>query len=112
MVKPTLSCLGGHLQIQSDIEPSPVVLGVQATMEKTTQRFQRIASTLAKLNAEGLSAQTVNDLLSMCVGAETQHVLRMSFVLDHEARTFDTEVTAFWSQVMKRDAVQRHAAGP
>ena len=33
-------------------------------MEKTTQRFQKIASTLADLNAEGLNVQTVNDLLT------------------------------------------------
>ena len=50
----TLSCLGGHPQIHGDTEPSPVVLGEQATMEKTTQRFQKIATTLADLNAEGL----------------------------------------------------------
>ena len=127
----TLSCLGGHLQIQGNMEPSPIVLGEQATMEKTTQRFQRIANTLAELYAEGLSAQTVNDLLIMCVGAASQHVLRMSLVPDQEARTFDTEVTAFWSQIIQRDAtsplfflplmlgglgvgsaVQRHAAAP
>ena len=44
----TLS-LGGHLQIRGGIEPSPIVLGEQATMVKTTQRFQRIACTLAEL---------------------------------------------------------------
>ena len=65
----TLSCLGGHLQIHGDTEPSPVVLGEQATMEKTTQRFQKIATTLADLNTEGLNVQTVNDLLSMYVGS-------------------------------------------
>ena len=48
----TLSCLGGHLQIHGDTEPSPVVLGEQATMEKTTQRFHKIATTLADLNAQ------------------------------------------------------------
>ena len=37
----TLRCLGGHLQIHGDTEPSPVVLGEQTTMEKTTQRFQK-----------------------------------------------------------------------
>ena len=31
--KDTLSCLGGHLQNQGDIEPSPVVLGEQASRE-------------------------------------------------------------------------------
>ena len=53
----TLSCLAGHLQIHGDIEPSPVVLGEQASMEKTSQRFQKIATTLADLHAEGLNAQ-------------------------------------------------------
>ena len=59
-VKLTLSCLGGHLNIHGDIGPSPIVLGEQAFMEKSTQRFQRIATTLADLNAEGLNAQTVH----------------------------------------------------
>ena len=44
----TLSCLGGHLQIHGDIEPSSVVLGEQATMEKRTQQFQKIATTLVQ----------------------------------------------------------------
>ena len=83
----TLSCLGGHLQIHGDTDPSPVVLGEQATMEKTTQRFQKIASTLADLNAEGLNVQTVNDLLSMYVGAASQHALRMSFVPEQRHKT-------------------------
>ena len=60
----TLSCLGGHLQIHGDTLPSPVILGEQVTMEKTTQRFQKIATTLAELHAEGLNVQTVNDLLT------------------------------------------------
>ena len=130
-VKLTLSCLGGHLQIQGDIEPSPIVLGEPATMEKTTQRFQRIAGTLADLNADGLNAQTVNDLLSLYVGAANQHVPRMSFVSEQEARDLDAQVVAFWSTLIKRDvisplfflplkmgglgvgsAVQRHAAAP
>ena len=54
-------------------------------MEKTTHRFQRIATILADLNAEGVNAQTVNDLLTMYVGAASQHVLRMSFVPEQEA---------------------------
>ena len=67
----------------------------------------------------------------MYFGAASQHVLRMSFVPEHEAKTFDTEVTAFWSHLIQRDvtsplsflllklgglgvgsAVQRHAAAP
>ena len=61
-------------------------------MEKTPQRHQRIATTLADLNAEGLNAQAVNDLLTMYVGAASQHVLRMSFVPEQEARNFDRQV--------------------
>ena len=94
---------GGHLQIHGVIEPSPVFLGEQASMEKTTQRFQRIATTLADLNAEGLNAQSVNDLLTMYVGAASQHVLRMSFVPEQEAHTFDRQVTTFWSHLIQRD---------
>ena len=127
----TLSCLGGHLQKHGETEPSPVVLGEQATMEKTIQRFQKTATTLADLNAEGLNVQTVNDLLTMYVGAASQHVLRMSFVHEQEAQNFDRQVITYWSRLMHRDtasplfflplklgglgvgsAVQRHAAAP
>ena len=86
-VRLTLSCLGGHLQIHGDIKPSPVVLGEQASTERTTQRFQRIATTLADLSAEGPNAQSVNDLLTVYVGAASQHVLRMSFVPEQELTT-------------------------
>ena len=37
-------------------------------------------------------AQAVNDLLTMYVGAASQHVLRMSFVPEQEARNFDRQV--------------------
>ena len=99
----TLSCLGGHLQIHHNIQPTPVVLGEQATLERTTQRFQRIATTLADLNAEGLNAQAVNDLLTMYVGAASQHVLRMSFVPEREARDFDRQVATLWAHLIQRD---------
>ena len=72
-------------------------------MEKTTQRFQRIATTLADLNAEGLNAQAVNDLLTMHVGAARQHVLRVSFVPEQEAHDFDRQVTTSWSHLIQRD---------
>ena len=72
-------------------------------MEKTTQRFQRIASTLADLNAEGLNVQAANVLLTMYVGAASQHVLRMSFVPEQEAHNFDREDTTFWSSLIQRD---------
>ena len=72
-------------------------------MEKTIQRFQKIATTLADLNAEGLNVQTVNDLLTMYVGAASQHVLRLSFVLEQEAQNFDRQVITCWSRLMHRD---------
>ena len=100
-------------------------------MEKTKQRFQKIATTLADLNAEGLNVQTVDDLLTMYVGAASRHVFRTSFVSEQEARNFDRQVMTFWSRLMHRDitsplfflplklgglgvgsAVQRHAPAP
>ena len=73
----------------------------------------------------------MNDLLTMYVGAASQHVLRMSFMPEQEARNFDRQVTSFWSRLVQRDiaspmflpplklgglgmgsAVQRHAAAP
>ena len=100
-------------------------------MEKTIQRFQKITTTLADLNTEGLFVQTVNDLLTKYVGAVNQHVLRMSFVPEQEAQNFDRQVITFWSRLMHRDiasplfflplklgglgvgsAVQLHAAAP
>ena len=80
---------------------SPALL--EATMEKTTQCFQKIATTLADLNAEGLNVQTLNDLLTMYVGAASQHVLRMSFVPEQETRNFDRQVITYWSRLMHRD---------
>ena len=67
----------------------------------------------------------------MYVGAAGQHVLRMSFVPEQEAKNFDRQVMTFWSRLVHRDitsplffpllklgglgvgsAVQRHAAAP
>ena len=99
-------------------------------MEKTTQRFQKIANTLADLNAEGLKVQTVNNLITIHVGAASQHVLFMSIVSEQESRNFDRQVMTFSSHLMHREktfsvfsthqawrtvvgsAVQRHAAAP
>ena len=103
-VKPTLNYLGGRLHIHGEGEPSPVVLGDHATMDKTIRRFREISATVAELNAEGLHAQTVHDLLAMYVGAASQHVLRISCVPEDEAKRFDTEVIGFWSQLIQRDA--------
>ena len=72
----TLSCLGGHLQIHGDTEPSPVVLGEQVTMEKTTQRFRKIATMLADLNAEGLNAQPTHHVCGRSKSTRATHELR------------------------------------
>ena len=94
-VEPTLNCLGGHLHIQGDSEPSPVV--------PPWTRPSASSATLAELNAEGLHAQTVNDILTMYVGAG-QHVLRTSLLPEDEAKRFDAEVIGFWLQLVQRDA--------
>ena len=39
----------------------------------------------------------------MCVGAASQHVLRLSFVPEQEAQYFDRQVLTFWSRLMHRD---------
>ena len=74
-----------HSVVLEDISKSTVTSSPVLVFWANTPRFQRIATTLADLNAEGLNAQTVNDLLTMHVGAATQHVLRMSFVPEQEA---------------------------
>ena len=126
MVKLTLSCLGGHLQIHGDIEPSPVVLGEQTTMEKTTKRFQRIA-TLADLDTKGLNAQAVDDLLTMYVCSKSarppQELLCLNKRLTTSTdwlRPFGPTLSNatpplrcfFYSLNLVDSAVQRHAAAP
>ena len=100
-------------------------------MKTATQRFRSISATLRELNQAGLKMQTVNDLLTMYVGAASQHALRTTFVPFEEAVSFDREIVAYWSQLGGRDvssplfhlplrmgglgvgsAVQRHAAAP
>ena len=75
--------------------------------------------------------QMVNDLFTMYVGAASQHALRMTFVPEEEAKSFDAEIVAYWTQLVGRDvtsplfhiplrmgglgvgsAEQRHAAAP
>ena len=75
--------------------------------------------------------QTVNDLLTMYIGAASQHALRTTFVPFEEAVSFDNEIVSYWSQLAGRDvttplfhlplsmgglgvgsAVHRHAAAP
>ena len=124
-------CLGAHLRIAGDSEGCPVELGGRPSMNTATMRFRSISAILRDLNQAGLKLQTVNDLLTMYVGAASQHALRTTFVPHEEAVSFDNEIVAYWSQLAGRDvtsplfhlplrmgglgvgsAVQRHAAAP
>ena len=98
-IKVKLSCLGGHLQIDGDIEPSYFVLGEQASTEKRNNASGGLPPRLPTSTV----AQTVNDLLTVYVGAASQHVLRMSFVPEREAQNFDTQVMTFESHLIQRD---------
>ena len=100
-------------------------------MNTATLRFRTISTIMRDLNQAGLKMQRVNDLLTMYVGAASQHVLRSTFVPYEEAVSFDREIVAYWSQLAGRDvssplfhlplrlgglgvgsAVQRYAAAP
>ena len=67
--KSTLKCLGA---IAGDSEGSPVEQGGRPSMNTTTTRFRNISTILRDLNQAGLKMQTVNDLLTMYVGAASQ----------------------------------------
>ena len=71
--------------------------------EKDTTLSESCHHTFADLNAEGLNAKAVNDLLTMYEGTASPHVLRMSFVPEQEASNFDRQVTTFWSHLIQRD---------
>ena len=101
--KSTPKCLGAHLRIAGDSEGCPMELGGRPSMQTATQRFQSISATLRELNQAGLKMQTVNDLLTMYVGAASQHELRTTFVPREEAVSFDKEIVSYWSQLAGRD---------
>ena len=71
--------------------------------KKQHNTFRKLLLRLQTLNAEGLNVQTVKDLLTMYVGAASQHVLRMSFVPEQEAQNFDRQAITYWSRLMHRD---------
>ena len=121
----------GTYKSTETLSPAPLFWESRPPWREQHNAFKQIATTLAGLNAEGLNVQTVNDLLTMYVGAASQHVLRMSFVPEQEAHIFDRQVMTFWSHLMHCDitsplfflplklgglavgsAVQRHAAAP
>ena len=102
--KSTLKCLGAHLRIAGDSEGCPIQLGAPPPPMKTAiHRFRSISATLRELNQAGPKMQTVNDLLTMYVGATSQHASRTTFVPTEEADSFDKEIVACWSQLAGRD---------
>ena len=101
--KDTLQSLGSHLRIAGDRDGSSVELGGRPSMQIAIQRFQKISTILRELNQAGLKMQTVNDLLTMYVGAASQHALRTTFVPNEEAVSFDNEIVHYWSQLAGRD---------
>ena len=102
-IKSTLKCLGAHLRTAGDSDGCPVELGGSSSMQTAIQRFRSISTILRELNQAGLKMQTVNDLLTMYVGAASQHALRTTFVPLEEAVSFDKEIVAYWSQLAGRD---------
>ena len=91
--------------------PHSVALVATSTSRETaspvpwsTRRFRDIPATLAELNVAGLHSQTVNDLLTMYVGAASQHVPCTTFVPEDEAKSFNAEGVGFWSPLIQRDA--------
>ena len=78
-------------------------LGGRPSMHTATRRFQNISAILRELNQPGLKMQTVNALLTAYVGAASQHALRTTFVPEEEAKSFDAEIVAYWTQLVGRD---------
>ena len=71
-----------------DGEGSPVELDRRPSVNTATRRFQNISAILRELYQAGLKMQTVNDLLTVYVGAASQNALRMTFVLEAESFCF------------------------
>ena len=62
-----------------DSEGGPVELDRRPSVNTATRRFQNTSATLQELYQAGLQMQTVNDLLTVHVGAASQHTLRDDF---------------------------------
>ena len=88
--KRTLKCLRAHLHMAGDGEGSPVERGGRALHP-------------ARTLVAGFHMHTVNDLFTVYVGAASLDALRMTFVLEAEAISFDTEVVAYLSHLAGED---------
>ena len=89
--KTKLECLGAHLRILGDSDGSPVPW----TLPRAA--FQNISAILCGLNQNSDSQRFAHK-------AASQHALRMTFVPEAEANSFDTEIVALWSQLIGRVA--------
>lgn len=99
-----LSCLGGHLKIQGDHEDAAIELGNEQTMmANPAMRCQRLADNINELCQAGPKQQTGRDILATYTSAASQHALRMSFVSQHEAHKFDTQVVNAWRSLLARN---------
>ena len=94
---------GSQSPHRPDSDGSPVERGGRPSVDTATRRFQNSKGIMRELNKAGLKMQTVNDLLTMYVGAASQDALRTTFVPEAEALSFDTEIVAYWSQLAGRD---------
>ena len=66
-------------------------------------RCQRLADNINELCQAGLKKQTGSYLLATYTSAASQHALRMSFVCQHEAPQFDTQVVSAWNTLLERN---------
>ena len=80
----------------------PVELDRRPSVNTATRRFQNISAILRELCQAGLKLQTVNDLLTVYVGADSQHTLRTTFDPEAESFCFDAEIVACRSQLVGR----------
>ena len=99
-----------------DSEGSPVELDWRPSVNTATRRFQNISATLREHYQAGLKMQTVNDLLTVYVGAASQHTLRTTFDPEAESFCFDAvgrdTTSPLFHLPLRISAVQRHAAVP
>ena len=86
-----------------DSEGGPVELDWRPSVNTATRRFQNNSAILRELYQAGLKVQTVNDLLTVYVGAASQHTLRTTFDPEAKSFCFDAEIVACRSQLVGRD---------
>ena len=91
-----LACLGSHLRIAGEVDPSPVVLGeVLDPFAEPTRRLQVLSASLTDLVTNGgLSKHVATSLLRSYVMSASQHVLRNNFTTKQQAAEFDDRVLA------------------